>query len=353
MNIKIILGATLISISLIITSNPAYSKTAHLDNCDGQRLSNYKSAKKACKSGNYPGQTIVTCNKKGKLKDHRVCNSSGKRKGIFVGSCGGQVTGHGTLKKGCQSGNYNGQLLVKCKNGVERKRMECMSASSNDPKVVLFKNSCGSDERINGKNLKKACKNKPGELLVKCKKKGNIWKEKKAMMCEGRKDRFKIKKCTSNERATLISDYVIAESRVDIVLADVENTLDGSVSMNKKVRGKMETVRRKLEKIQTAMDRPRTYVCKANKKKCGGANAHTLFTGHKVKLCDYYFSKSSQMERASILVHEISHHKTETNDAGKEHGGCSSPNLARARDNFQRQAEYYEHLIECGLYIPN
>jgi len=173
----------------------------------------------------------------------------------------------------------------------------------------------------------------------------------------GNKDRFKFNKCSPGERATLISDYEVAESRVEIVLSDLENLLATDQTISKKLRNKMEKVRKKLEKIQTAMDRPRVYACKANKNLSSGANAHTIVrpvrSTNKVKICDNYFSKPNQMERASILVHEISHHKTETNDNGTEHGGCISPILAPATSNFQKQAEYYEHLVECGLYLPN
>ena len=231
--------------------------------------------------------------------------------------------------------------------------MQCEAADKDDDKVVIFKDKCGSGDTVEGRNLKKACKNNTGTTLVKCKRKGNMWKEKKSSYCQGKKDRFKIKKCSPTERETLISDYELAEARVDVVLGEVEQELEHNQDMDKKLRKKMEKVRKKLEKIQTAMDRPRTYVCKANKNMCQDAKAHTLPTGKKVHICDFYFGVTDQMERASVIVHEISHHKTQTTDKGSEHGGCVDPNLSQAANNFHNQAEYYEHIIECGLYIPN
>ena len=339
---------------LFISLLPHQSKarSAHVNNCSGTDTG-YRTARKACKSGDFPGQTIVTCNRKGKQKDRRICNADGNKVGVYENSCSGSATGFKNLKKACKSGDFFGDLLVKCRNGEEKKRMQCAEAESDDNKVVIFKGQCGSSQTIAGRNLRKACKNNPGETLAKCRKKGNIWKERKTMFCTGKKDRFKVKKCSVNERNTILADYDVAEQRVDIVLAQVENLLRTNTTMDAKLRKKMEVVRRKLEKIQTAMDRPRTYVCKANKNMCANANAHTMFTGRKVKMCDQYFSKTNQLERASILVHEISHHKTQTTDRGTEHGGCTAPNLSSAGNNFHRQAEYYEHIIECGLYLPN
>ncbi len=339
---------------LIVALLPTHlvAKTVRLGDCSGSEVS-FKSAKKACKSGNFAGQKVVDCSNSGKQKGSRICNSDNERKGVYVDTCAGSATGFKNLKKACQSENHFGQLLVKCQNGEEKKRMQCEQADSGDNKTVIFKDNCGSSDTISGKNLKKACKNNTGQTLVKCEKKKNVWKEKKSMYCQGKKDRFKFKKCSPTERSTLISDYSVAEDRVEVVLNDLESQLENNNDMDKKLRNKMETVRKNLEKIRKAMDRPRTYVCKANKNLCNRSNAHTLASGKKVKMCDGYFDKSSQIERASIIVHEISHHKTQTNDKGTEHGGCTAPNLSLAANDFHKQAEYYEHIIECGLYIPN
>jgi len=230
--------------------------------------------------------------------------------------------------------------------------MQCESSDGAEQNVVIFRESCGSTDIIEGTNLKKACKENLGEVLVKCKRNGDIWVEKKSMLCEGKKDRFRFDKCSPQERATLVSDYELAERRVAKALEDAESLLQTDRITDSKLRKKMKTVRNKLRKIQAAMDSPRVFVCKANKNLCSGSNAHTLPSGKKVKVCDQYFDKSDPAERASILVHEISHYKTQTNDNGTEHGGCSNPHLARASDNFQKQAEYYEHIIECELYVP-
>lgn len=362
MKFKVIMYLSMSLVVAAFCSTGALAKTVHLGDCNGTEL-DYKNAKKACNSGDYPGETIVACKKNGKQKDRRICSSDGEKKGVYVDNCAGIATGFTSLKKACKSEDYFGELLVKCKKGEEKKRMQCESADKDDDKVTIFKERCGSDETVEGRNLKKACKNNTGVTLVKCKRKGTIWKEKKASYCQGKKDRFKIKKCSPTERDTLISDYEWAEARVDVVLGELETELENNQDMDKKLRNKMEKVRKKLEKIQTAMDRPRTYVCKANKNLCSGANAHTLKWGKKVKVCDYYFTKGTQEERASILVHEISHHETQTNDKGEEHvihnpdpsldKTCADANLSQAANNFQKQAEYYEHLIECGLYIPN
>lgn len=345
--------ALLIFIAFIFSLPPsnAFAKSAFQGGCSGTKL-DFSNAKKACASGDFPGETIFTCKKNGKQTDRRTCNSDGAKKGVYINNCSGTATGFSSLKKACQSEAHFGELLVKCKKGEEKNRMQCESAESDDDKVVIFKNNCGSGNTIEGRNLKKACKNNVGETLVKCKRKNNIWKEKKMMLCQGKKDRFKVKKCSPTEQATLFSDYEFAEGRVDTVLAEVEAELANNQGMDKKLRNKMAVVRRKLEKIQTAMDRPRTYICRANKNLCSRANAFTPGRRN-VKLCIGYFAKSTQDERASILVHEISHHKTGTNDKGKEHGGCTNPNLSTAANDFHKQAEYYEHIIECGLYVPN
>ncbi len=342
----------LVVLLAIFTQGSAFAKTAYTNSCNGTELP-FNTAKKACKSGNYPGQTIVTCNNNGKVKDRRICNSDGEKKGVYIGNCAGSSTGYTNLKKACQSEDYFGRLLVKCKKGEEKSRMQCESAQEGDKKTAIFKGSCGSNEQVEGKNLIKACKNNPGETLVKCKKKKNVWKAKKTMFCQGNKDRFKFKKCSPQETETLISDYVLAESRVDTVLAELENELQTNQSMSRKLRNKMEKVRKKLEKIQTAMDRPRTYVCKANKNLCAKATAHTLPGGKKVKVCDYYFGIDTAIHRASVLVHEISHHKTQTSDKGESHLSCSDPYPFGANTNFQNHAAYYEYIAKCGLYVPN
>jgi hypothetical protein len=363
MKTKIIFYTILSLILIVFTSTLVFAKDAYLDSCSGTKL-NYNSAKKACKSGKYPGQTIVTCKNNGKQTDKRTCNSDGEKKGVYLDNCGGPATGFNDLKKACKSEDYFGELLVKCKKGEVKKRMQCEAADKDDDKVVIFKDKCGSDETVEGRNLLKACKNNTGTVLVKCKRKGKgtFWKEKKSRYCQGKKDRFKIRNCSPTERDTLISDYELAEARVDVVLGELENELEHNQDMDKKLRKKMEKVRKKLEKIQRAMDRPRTYVCKANKNLCGKSVAHTLPTGKKVKICDEYFKKQLQIERASIIVHEISHHKTQTTDKGEEHvihtndpstdQTCADANLSKAANNFHNQAEYYEHIIECGLYIP-
>ena len=341
---------------LTFYSTSVIAKSARLGSCGGTQTS-FKTAKKACASGNFPGQTIVTCKDNGKQIGRRICNSDGSKVGVYVNTCAGASTGFTDLKKACQSGSFFGNLLVKCKKGKEKTRMQCESAGTDDGKIAIFRDRCGSGTAIGGKDLLKVCKSRVGETLVKCQRKKNIWKEKKVRHCMGNKDRFKFNKCSPSERATLISDYELAESRVEIVLEDLENLLATDQTIGRKLRNKMQKVRNKLEKIQTAMDRPRVYACKAHKNLCQGANAHTIVkpvgSVKKVKICDNYFRKTNQMERASILVHEISHHKTKTNDNGTEHGGCGSPVLAPATSNFQKQAEYYEHIVECGLYLPN
>jgi len=338
MNAKYIVKIVFVMMLTASYQNVAVAKNAYLDSCSGDELP-HNTAKKACNSGDYPGETVVTCSNKGKEKDKRLCNSDGKKNGVYLGNCSGTSTGYTNLKKACQSENYLGALLVDCKKGEEKKRMQCEAAEEDDAKIAIFKDRCGSAETISGNNLKKACKNNPGETLVKCKKKQNVWKENKSMFCQGTRDRFKFNNCSPDEREMLISDYEIAEERVDLVLGELESELQTNQDMDSSLRKKMETVRKKMEKIQTAMDRPRTYVCKANKNLCSGAVAHTLPTGKKVKVCTSYFDKPESLERASILIHEISHHETQTTDKGSEHGGCLNPNLSRAANKFHRQAE--------------
>lgn len=327
------------------------AKSARINNCSGAQAGDYKTARAACKSGDFPGQTIVTCSNKGKLKDKRVCNSDGEKVGVYLGSCTGADTGFKDLMKACKSGDYFGEFLVKCRNGRQKKRMQCEAAAGGDSKVSIFRDRCGSGSSLAGNNLRKACKDNPGEFLVKCVKRKNAWKEKKSMHCHGNKDRFKFKHCSPNEKNTLLGDYDLAESRVDAVLAELETELRNP-RMDRKLRNKLVRVRRKLEKIRTAMDRPRTIICKANKSVCKAANAFVGTGPNKINVCSDYFSKAG-IVRASIIVHEIAHTDAGANDKGVDHGGCFSPTLANASSNFHRQAEYYEHIIECGLYVPN
>lgn len=277
----------------------------------------------------------------------------GENEGVYLGNCGGAATGFKNLIKACKSENFLGTFLVKCKLGEEKNRMQCESADSDANKTVLFKGWCGSGDTVDGTNLLKACKRNIGETLVKCKRKNNVWKEKKLRHCRGKKDRFKMRNCSSSEQATLISDYEFAEDRVATLRSELETEFDENDEMDNNLRNKMKKVLKKLEKFQAAMYNPRTFVCKANKNSCSTSRAHTLPVGHKVKICDNYFFDTSQDRRASTLVHEISHYKSQTTDKGDDYGGCVSPTLPTADKNFHLHAEYYEHIVECGLYIPN
>ena len=345
------INSVLISITALLLTTPVYAKrTAHENDCKGKKLP-YTTAMKACKSGKYPGKTVVTCNGKGKQKDRRICNSDNNKKGVYINSCSGAATGYTSIDKACKSTKYYGKLLVRCRNGKEKKRSQCSRASKNDKKVVIFEGRCGSAKRIAGRDLLKTCKHHQDKTLVKCRRKGNIWKEVKSMYCDTRKDRAKLRNCSPKERATILSDMKLAESKVVGLVAAVNSQLATNKTMSKDVRKKMKVVLRKLKKIRTALNKRRTFVCKANKALCQGANAHTLAVGtHKVKICDNYFAKTSQIERASIIVHEISHYKTQTNDKGA-YETCSGVK-PKASENFQRRAEYYEHIVECGLFIP-
>jgi len=342
-------------------------KTARLDACTTGTPLSYKTAKKACKSGNYPGETVVTCKKKRKgekQKDRRVCNSDNKKKGVYVDHCGGVSTGFKNLKKACQAGNHFGSLLVKCKRGKEKKRQFCAEANEEQNKITVFGDQCGGDIIFNGQNLRRICKNNPGAVVVKCKRKRNIWKEKKAMQCSGEfRDRFKLSNCTPNERQIIISDYQRAEERIDAVVSSYNAVLAANSPLSSALQKKMDIVEKKLGKIQKAMDRPRKYCCKRNKSKglCATSTAHTLPTGRRVTVCQNYFKIDDhpgngfdgQLERASIIVHEISHHKVQTNDKGRDYGGCNVPRLPNATDDFHKHADYYEHVAECGLVVPN
>lgn len=341
----------LVSMFLLSVNQMSYAKrSAYLGACNGTKLP-YNTARKACKSGKYTGQTVLTCNRKGKQKDRRICNSDGKKAGVYVDSCSGSATGYKLIDKACKTGKFNNKLLVKCRKGKEKRRRQCTPASKNDKQVVLFLDQCGSSSRIKGRNLLKACRNNPGQKIAKCARKRNIWKERKSMICVNRRDRIKFRKCSPSEQTQLLSDFKIAEQKVDSLRTALANELRNNKGIGKKLRKKLKVVQRKLRKIKTAFGRKRVYVCKSNKGMCHGANAHTLALGtRKVKLCDNYFAKGSQLERASIVVHEASHYKTQTNDKGA-YETCSGVK-PKASENFQRRAEYYEHIVECGLYIP-
>ena len=131
------------------------------------------------------------CNKKGKQTDRRICNFDGEKEGVYVGNCAGSATAFTNLVKACKSENHFGQLLVRCKRGEEKNRMQCESADEDDDKYVIFRDNCGSGDSLEGRDLKKACKYNTGQTLVKCKRKGSVWKEKKSRYCQGKKDRFK------------------------------------------------------------------------------------------------------------------------------------------------------------------
>ena len=124
------------AIVLLTTSISVCAKTAHIDSCGGEEL-DYNSAKKACKSGDFPGETIVTCKNNGKEKDRRVCNSDGEKNAIYLGSCGGEIVDFNTLNKACDSGNYSGELLVRCKRGRESKHKQCPGDLAEAPHTLL------------------------------------------------------------------------------------------------------------------------------------------------------------------------------------------------------------------------
>ena len=126
-----------IALSCLAISGTAVAKSAHFDSCDGTELDDYKTAKKACKSGEFPGRVIVTCKNNGKEKDRRTCNNSDEKKSIHVGNCAGDEVSEDKFDDACESGSYDGQRLVLCKRGREAKHHQCPIRQVLDPGTVL------------------------------------------------------------------------------------------------------------------------------------------------------------------------------------------------------------------------
>lgn len=347
----VVLGVVLIAFSQQSRAD------AFFQSCSGAPI-DFKDAKAACASGAYPGQQVVTCRDDGSLKKTRLCNSDGARKGVYLNDCSGLATGFKSIAKACGSGSLDGQLLVQCNRGEEGKRRMCELASGDGPRTAVFAQSCGNGAPLEQRSLKSACRVNGGATLVLCNRKGAAWVAEKSMACEGPRDRLTIKNCSDTERDTLIEDYRWAETRVDEVRAEAEALFRTNFTASATSRRRMQQVRSNLEKLSTHMDRKRTFFCRANRNDCGRpVNAHvTTFalrdSPREVRFCGNYFANPTRAERGSIMVHEISHYLLETNDNGREHGGCSSPRLAGATTRYQNHAEYYEHIIECGLYVP-
>jgi len=120
-----------------ILSNTADSKTARKINCDGEAAGNYNTARGACRSGEFPGEVIVSCKNNGKETDRRTCNSDGNNKGIFLRNCGGTSLDESNFTDACDSGDYDGQLLVQCKRGREAKHHQCPIRQVIDPGTVV------------------------------------------------------------------------------------------------------------------------------------------------------------------------------------------------------------------------
>ncbi len=112
------------------------AKTAHRGSCDGEAL-DYNTARGACRSGDFAGETIVSCKSNGKETDRRLRNSDGKKNAIYEGNCGGTLVNHGTLSAACDSGDYPGELIVRCKRGREAKHRVCPTTVADDVDVSV------------------------------------------------------------------------------------------------------------------------------------------------------------------------------------------------------------------------
>ena len=155
----------------------ADAKTVRLNDCSGTQLS-FKSAKAACKSGNHPGQTIVKCSNKGKIKDTRRCSTDGQKKEFMRTVAPELPRDLKIYSRPVNQEDISASSWLNAKTEKKKKRMQCESSGMSFKKTVIFKDKCGGDP-VSGKDLKKACKTNIGETLVKCARKDNIWKEKK------------------------------------------------------------------------------------------------------------------------------------------------------------------------------
>lgn len=355
---RLLAHSVLATIFLTLTS--LAGADAFLGSCTGTPL-DFKNAKAACASGEFPGQTVVSCSDSGQFRKARLCNSDGARKGVYLNNCSGLATGFKSVNAACANGGLEGQLLVQCDRGEESKRRMCEPAVGETPKTQIFLERCGNGAPLAQRNLKNACQVNGGSTLVKCRRRSSSWVAEESMACDGRRDRLTIKNCSYSERDTLIADYRWAELRVDRELENLEGLFRTNYTMSDTTRNRMETVRRNLEKLRNHMDRKRTFYCRSNRNRCGGpVTAHAIVFPNRIirgnppeaRFCSNYFSQPAISVRGSIIVHEISHYLLETNDNGTEHGGCTAPVLAPTDSNYHRQAEYYEHIVECGLYVP-
>lgn len=319
---------------------------------------NVSSMKKACQRKENWGKSIYKCKykcpkgqkcKKGKGKTYiatkaRVCNSDGEKKGYYLNSCSGERIEAKSLKKACGKKKAKGQVVVKCKNGKEKKRQSCSSAKNNKGKYEtrVFVNKCGGkvakkNRREIRRNLNKACRTGKynGKVLVKCtnkcvKRKGifdcqkRAWIEKERALCGGDKKKAEIKNCTEEQSQDIADAYKSAKKELSPIINQMKKFLENpnkkikdfahNPNMGKKKKEELiKHVKKALknaEQIQKRLDKKPKFECVGDQKGlCGkGYEAYVSISRKKSQYCNSFFTeRDGATGRGRTIAHELSH----------------------------------------------
>lgn len=236
----------------------------------------------------------------------------------------------------------------------------------------VFENACtGELVAPSGSSALDKCKsgNHNGKTLVQCNMREGQWREAKVIHCETEKDRTTIRRCNVNQRTVLINDDREAKERLLDVQAELSNEL--LMEPPGPMKDRLEILSRRLVNINTALRTPRIAICGR-----GSSNARAYIAKEilnpfnperkRVWYNPPYFTITSSVERASIIVHETTHYRFGTNDRLRElaidaflpsatSASCDADTKtfpASIVNNFYKMAEYYEYIIECGLFVP-
>lgn len=379
MNKLLILTILTLSFNSHAILNVLRKKKVFLDRGCTQET-NFKRAKKACKSGLYNGQTIHQCVKKRKGWEHQLerrCPGDGGALAVYVNSCHGQNSGFQSVMQGCASNQFNGKTLVKCRAGKEVQRLYCGQNAGNDEKkeVAVFLDACSGEKTEFKRNLNKACKKYPNRMVVRCKNKcaqrggiqdgfkckKRVWKEIKSKYCQEvggpvvydlRKLTFK--SCNPEEKAKIGAAIIEGQKKVHEFSKELDKAIiSGQTTFDYEFMEKLKKAKAITAKINVRLLNKRlVFVCNGASKYCSTVPiAHTIGIGNNfgnIKFCGKFFTYDEK-ERMGTLIHEISHNHGTFDDIDF---GAGNPPKDGKKYGWEKNAETYEYWAEHGFCIP-
>lgn len=334
----------------------------------------YRTARKACKSGKFKGKRIYECvhkKRKGKWKrvKERVCNSDGKKVGVYVGSCRGEPLGTRNLKKACASGKFKDVNLVRCRNGKQKKIFYCGAngtVNEGNRDIAIFENSCLGKRTEYKRSLKNACLLNKGKVLVRCKnvctKRAGlrciqrVWKEQKSAYCNDGDDPYtnnKVKfiNCNPHQRTIMIKAIEGAKVSVPKIMREIKQATSNQ-NFSDRTRKKLRKSHVMMSKIKNKLFNWNMRInCQEEMKRCSkGPNAHTFWTElNSIKVCSSYLNSSNDKWKEAVLVHEISHlfYSADAEDFTED-----SPPRDGKIIQWHQNAETYDYWVQYGFCVP-